>query len=181
MVAEFKDSPPAWQCSSAEQNDAVNAQRPRSQGRAPERRREPRYPCKEPIEVRTIPDDGSRVAATLLEVSRSGLRIEIGIPLVKNTHIEIHLSKQLVVSGRVRHSRRLGAKYHTGVLILETVDESKPSEHVSYEQLSTYLSGRTKTLSEIMRVRAHLVVCSACRLRIVDSYSAKPRASRSSS
>ena len=182
MVAEFKDSHAlSLSGSSAEQTDAPASQRLRNQARGSERRREPRFPCNDPVTVRVIPGDGSLVPATLMDVSRSGVRIEIGLPLPKNTQIEIHLSKQLVVSGRVRHSRRVGTKYQSGVFILETVDESKPSEHVSDEQLSSYLSGQTRAPAEVIRVREHLVQCSACRLRIVDSYSVKPSAPRSSS
>lgn len=111
-----------------------------------------------------------------MEVSRSGLRIELDTPVMKGAEIQMLLSKRLEVSGRVRHCRRVGAKYQAGVLILETTDQSKPSEHVSTELLSSYLNGRGLTLTQVIRVRDHLVACRACRLRIVDSYSvSQPR------
>jgi len=145
-----------------------------------ERRREPRYPCKDPVEVRIISGDGSRVPATLMDVSRSGLRLELGTPVPKGTEIEILLSKQLAVSGRVRHCRRVGAKYQAGILILQAIDSSQPSEHVSDELLGSYLNGRGLTLTQVIKVRDHLAVCSTCRLRMVDSYSVKPPSRRGS-
>lgn len=148
-----------------------------------ERRREPRYPCNDPVEVRILSGesgDGSRLPATLLDVSRSGLRLELGTPVPKGTEIEILLSKQLAVSGRVRHCRRLGAKYQAGILILQATDSSQPSEHVSDDHLGSYLNGRGLTLTQVIKVRDHLAACSTCRLRMVDCYSVKPPARRGS-
>ena len=144
-----------------------------------ERRREPRYPCNDPVAIRILPDP-SRVPATLMDVSRSGLRIETDVPLTKSAEIEILLSKQLAVTGRVRHCRRVGAKYQAGILIQKAIDSSRPNDHVSDDQLNSYLNGRGLTLTQVIRVRDHLAVCSTCRLRIVDSYSVKPQSRRSS-
>jgi hypothetical protein len=148
---------------------------------AGERRREHRYPCNDPVEIRIVPGDGSRVAATAIEVSRSGLRIELDTPVVRGTEVQILMSKRLSISGRVRHCRRVGAKYQAGILILEAIDSSKPSEHVSDGQLSSYLAGQGLTLTQAVRVREHLAVCRSCRLRGVDSYSATPEAPGKSS
>lgn len=146
-----------------------------------ERRREPRYPCNDPVEIRIVSGDGSRVPGTLKDISRSGLRIEIGVPVLKSSEIEIFLSKQLSVTGRVRHCRRVGATYQAGVLIQDAIDSSKPSEHLSGEQLSGYLAGQGLTLTQVIRVRDHLAVCSTCRVRMVDTFSAKSQSRRSSS
>ena len=142
-----------------------------------ERRREPRYPCNDPVEVRLASGDRATVSATLLGVSRSGLQIEIATALARNTQIEILFPNQLTISGKVKHSRRVGAKYEAGVLIQETSDSSKLPEHISAQQLDSYLNGRGLTLTQVIRVRGHLASCSACRLRVVDAYSVKPRRS----
>jgi len=138
-----------------------------------ERRREPRYPCNDPIMVHVSPGDGHRVPATLIDVSRSGLRLEIGVPLLKGGEIEIVLSKQIAIFGKVRHCRRSGEKYQAGVLIQEAFYSSKASDHVSVEQLSSYLTGHGLTLTQVIKVRDHLVLCSACRLRMVSTYTLK--------
>jgi len=170
MVAEIRDANPKAQPLSVKTSVADA-----------ERRREPRYPCNDPVEIRIVPGDGSRVAGTLKDISRSGLRIEIGVPVLKSAEIEIFLSTQLSVTGRVRHCRRVGAKYQAGILIEEAIDSSKPSEHLSGEQLSGYLAGQGLTLTQVIRVRDHLAVCSTCRVRMVDTYSVKSKARRSSS
>jgi len=169
MVAELREKAPP------------KSQSVKTEASGVERRREPRYPCNDPVEIRIVSSDGSRVPGTLKDISRSGLRIEIGIPVLKGAEIEIFLSKQLSVTGRVRHCRRVGAKYQAGILIQEAIDSSKPSEHLSGEQLSGYLAGQGLTLTQVIRVRDHLAICSTCRVRMVDTFSAKPQSRRSSS
>jgi hypothetical protein len=182
MVAELRDARTlARSVSIAEENAAPKSKSLKTEASGAERRREPRYPCNDPVEIRIIPGAGSRIPGTLLDVSRSGLRIELDSAVPKGTQVEILLSRQLEVSGRVRHCRRVGAKYQAGVLILEAMDSSKPNEHVSEELLSSYLGGRGLTLTQAIRVRDHLAACSTCRLRVVDSYSVKPQPRRSSS
>jgi PilZ domain len=139
-----------------------------------ERRREPRYPCNDPVVVRILPGDGSRVPAKLLDVSRSGLRLEIGVSLLKGAEIEIVLSKQIAIFGKVRHCRRVGDVFHAGVLIQEAFYSSKTSDHVSDDQLGSYLTGNGLTLTQVIKVRDHLALCSTCRLRMVETYSLKP-------
>jgi hypothetical protein len=103
--------------------------------------------------------------------------LEIGVPLLKGGEIEIVLSKQIAIFGKVRHCRRSGEKYHAGVLIQEAFYSSKASDHVSVEQLSSYLTGHGLTLTQVIKVRDHLALCSACRLRMVSTYTlnAQPR------
>jgi PilZ domain/Putative zinc-finger len=170
MVAEIRDASPKVQPLSVKTSVA-----------GAERRREPRYPCNDPVEIRIVAGDGSRVPGTLKDISRSGLRIEIGISVPKGAEIEIFLSKQLSVTGRVRHCRRVGAKHQAGILIQEAIDASKPGEHLSGEQLSGYLAGQGLTLTQVIRVRDHLAVCSTCRVRMVDTFSVKPQSRRKSS
>ena len=145
-----------------------------------ERRREPRYPCNDPVEVRILPGDGKRVPATLLDVSRSGLRLDIGVALLKGAQIEILLSKQIAIFGKVRHCRRIGDTYQAGILIQEAFYSSKATEHVSAEQLTSYLTGHGLTLTQVIRVRDHLALCSTCRLRMVETYTLKPQPRKNS-
>jgi PilZ domain-containing protein len=140
-----------------------------------ERRREHRYPCNDPVEVRILPDGGQRVPATLLDVSKSGLRLQIGTALLKGAEIEILLPKQIAIFGKVRHCRRMGESYQAGILIQEAFYSAKPTDHIAAEQLASYLTGHGLTLTQVIRVRDHLTLCSACRLRMVETYSLKPQ------
>ena len=146
-----------------------------SEPSAPERRREPRYPCNDPVVVRILPGDGSRIPATLIDVSKSGLRLQITQALIKGAEIEIVLSKQIAIFGKVRHCRRVGDAFHAGILIQEAFYSSKASDHVSDEQLGGYLTGQGLTLTQVIKVRDHLALCSTCRLRMVETYTLKPQ------
>jgi len=143
---------------------------------AAERRREPRYPCADSIEVRIASDDDKPIPAALVEVSRSGVHLRVGVPIAKGTEIQVRVSKRLVVSGRVRHCRRVGETYQAGISILEASYSAKLTGHVSGEQLSSYLTGKSLIVTDVIRIREHLAACKECRLRIVESYtSGRPR------
>ena len=179
MVAELREAGPRTRSAANAEPKPLKSEGAKTGGA--ERRREHRYPCNNPVEICIVEDGSARIAATVIEVSRSGLRIELDTPVLRGTEVQILMSKHLSVSGRVRHCRRAGAKYQAGVLILEAVDSSKPSDHVSDQQLSSYLAGQGLTLTQAIRVREHLAVCRTCRLRGVDCYSATPQPSRKSS
>jgi hypothetical protein len=134
---------------------------------APERRREFRYPCDDPAEVRLVPGDGSRQSARVLEISRSGMRLEVPLSVAKGSQIEVFLPKQLVIFGQVRYCRRAGAKYHAGVLIEEAFySRSVNGEHASDMQIQSYLAGHGLTLPQVIAVRDHLSQCEGCRRRM---------------
>jgi len=144
-----------------------------------ERRREPRYPCNDPVMVRVLPGDGNRIPATLVDVSKSGLRLEIAVPLLKGSEIEIVLSKQIAIFGKIRHCRRSGDNYQAGILIQEAFYSSKANDHVSDDQLGGYLTGHGLTLTQVIKVRDHLALCSTCRLRMVSTYTLAPQGRKS--
>lgn len=146
---------------------------------AVERRREARYPCNEPAEVRNLSVDGSRIPATLTDVSRSGMRVEVGVPLMKGVQVEVILRQQDGIVGRVRHCRQIGARYQVGILILDASHAFNAAEHISNGHLKAYLTGSGLTLTQAIRVRDHLAHCDDCRLRAVETYTspAKPRKS----
>lgn len=129
--------------------------------------------------IRVLPGDGNRIPATLVDVSRSGLRLETDIPLIKGAQIEIVLSKQIAIFGKIRHCRRTGNKYQAGVLIQEAFYSSKANDHLSDEQLASYLTGQGLTLTQVIKVRDHLAMCSNCRLRMVATYTHQPEPPKS--
>src|SRR5260370_33780253 len=94
-----------------------------------ERRSESRYPTRDVVEVQILENDGlCRIAATILDVSRSGLRIEVRSPIAKGSHVEIVLGRALVVFGAVRYCRRSGAAVYAGSLI-QQVARAAPLAH----------------------------------------------------
>src|SRR5260370_38576204 len=108
-----------------------------------ERRSEARYPTRDVAEVQIL-EKGSlcRVAATILDVSRSGLRIEVRSPIPKGSQVEIIMGRALVIFGEVRYCRRGGEAVYAGILIQQVV-HPRPltDEHIPDDVLSRYLSG----------------------------------------
>lgn len=145
-----------------------------------ERRREPRYPCNDAVEVRLLPGGGTLVPATLLDISRSGLRLAIEAALVKGSQIQIHMPKQIVIFGKVRHCRRVGSAYEAGILIEQAFYSSESSMHLTAEQVATYLSGAGLTVPQVVRIREHLAQCGTCRLLMLERYSMKDQAQKRS-
>jgi len=85
-----------------------------------EKRSEPRYPSHDLASVQILPKNGSSALATILDVSRNGLRIQLPGPVPVHSHVEIAFHEgPVVVLGEVRHCSRIGSEYYAGVLILK--------------------------------------------------------------
>ncbi|HEX6894588.1 MAG TPA: PilZ domain-containing protein [Bryobacteraceae bacterium] len=138
-----------------------------------DRRREARYPCNKAVQVRNLTQNEARLSARIIEISRSGLRLELPAPVTKGSQVEILMSKEVAIFGKVRHCRAVGEKYHAGVQIEEVYYASQNAEHLSTVHLTKYVSGTGLTIPQAIRVREHLAHCDACRLRMVESYSTK--------
>lgn len=138
-----------------------------------DRRRDLRYPSHVPVEIRIFPSDGSRITATLIDISLSGLQLELDATLPKGVQIEILLSKQLAVFGEVRHCRRVRAKYRAGILISQAFYASQPEGHISDELIKKYLTANGLPIAEVLRVREHLTLCNGCCRRVVAALSKK--------
>jgi len=85
-----------------------------------ERRTEVRYQTYDPAQVRLSPG-GDCVPGTILDISRSGLRIELGEPIRRDTRVEIILAGRAAIFGTVRYCRRVADAHHAGVLIEHVV------------------------------------------------------------
>jgi hypothetical protein len=140
---------------------------------AADRRRDLRYPSHVPVEIRIFPGDGSSVPATLMDISLSGLQLEIDATVPKGAQIEILLSKQLAVFGVVRHCRRIGAKYRAGIRIVHAFYASESEEHISGELISRYLTGIGLSPAEVLRLRNHLRICAACCGQVNEAFTKK--------
>jgi hypothetical protein len=129
-----------------------------------ERRREPRFPTNEPVQVCILEARSERVAGTILDISRSGLRVEVRVPVSKTVHLEIILPNQVIIFGETRYCRRHAGAYQVGVSIDDVYfAQSLSSRHVDAAVLSLYRAGRGLTLPEVIQIRSHVASCTACR------------------
>ena len=85
-----------------------------------DQRREARYATNDPAEIQILPVTGQRLPATVLDVSRSGLRIELVPPLARGLQVEVKMPGKLVIFGEVRYCRRAGQFHHAGILIQDS-------------------------------------------------------------
>jgi PilZ domain len=139
-----------------------------------ERRQEARYPTNDAAEVQVLPSTGQRLPATVIDISKSGLRLELGTMLLKGTRVEIMiLPPKLVIFGAVRYCRRSGVVFHAGVLI-EGVVSSEPdnSGHLHDDEISLYVVGKGLTIPEVLRAKDHLSKCDACSRRMTQTATA---------
>ena len=87
-----------------------------------DRRSEPRHAATGTARVRIAP--GSPVVdARLLEVSKSGLRIQLDAPLKLGTTIEIELD-HLFAMGIVRHCRKFAGQYYVGLRLEAVINKT---------------------------------------------------------
>lgn len=136
--------------------------------KAPERRREVRYPCCEPAEIQAVPSDGRRFAGTLLDISRSGLRVELGRHFAVDSAIQVSLPKHALIFGSVRHCRRVDDRFVVGIRIIDVYyPGALDGGHIHADQLDRYLAGRGLGIAEVLTVREHLRHCRRCRAHLI--------------
>ncbi|HLG97237.1 MAG TPA: PilZ domain-containing protein [Bryobacteraceae bacterium] len=136
-----------------------------------DRRREVRYPCRDSAEMRSLDDLGPSHPATVLDISKSGIRVESNVNVAKGSHVEILIRKHAVIFGEVRHCRADGMKYQIGILIEQVFYASEHIDHISDETLRSYLAGAGLTAREVLAVTLHVRGCHTCSTRIDDAMS----------
>jgi len=135
----------------------------------PERRREARYPTQDPAKVDVHYENISGMAATVLDVSRSGLRLELPQSISRGMQITISLSSQLVITGEVRYCRRAGNGFQAGILVQNaTFPEPVNDQHIGDPELGFYLVGKGLSVAEIIALKAHLLTCKFCQGRLAE-------------
>ena len=136
-----------------------------------EKRREARYPTEDVAEISILQGGGERVSGRVLDVSRSGLRIEVAAPITKGVHLEILLPRRAIIFGETRYCRRRSSElYHVG-LEIEDVYYAQPmsGRHIHDDELGLYLIGKGLTAPEAIQVKSHLVACKTCRHRVAEA------------
>jgi hypothetical protein len=82
----------------------------------PERRRETRYETCDPVQVYLLDLAGLQIPGVIRDISKSGLRVEIGFPVVAGARLKIRLRSH-VIFGEVRYCRESGDAWQAGVAI----------------------------------------------------------------
>lgn len=104
----------------------------------------------------------SGYVATVLNVSKSGVQLELATPLPPQATIEILASDGVAIFGEVRYCRAAGPLYHAGVYIHDTLFMPRP-EHIHEDSLLLYAKGCGLSVHEFLRIEAHLEHCEQCR------------------
>jgi len=134
-----------------------------------ERRREARYPTSDPAVVQILTPDGVRIAGTVVNVSRSGLGLELRSQLTKGMRVEVLVVRKCAIFGEVRYCRRSGDLFHTGIHIDDVVHpRPQTGAHLSDEQLGHYLVGKGLSVPEVIQLKDHLMDCEACQIRLAE-------------
>ena len=129
-----------------------------------ERRREHRYPARDIVEVQVIGASGGRFGGTVLDISRSGMKVEVGKPLSQGAHLEIVLPSRAIILGEARYCRAKNKLYHVGVRIEGVYfSQAVSARHIGKELLARYRSDSGVSPLEAMEIRNHLTACEACR------------------
>ena len=132
-----------------------------------ERRRETRYPTNDKAKVEIWQPPMLSVAASILDISRSGLRLALQTRIGKGVHVKITFEYPMVVFGEVRYCRSVASGFHAGVQIREVVYlRNPPAIHIDEDSLSFYLIGKGLTAPEVIKLRDHLIECELCRTRL---------------
>jgi hypothetical protein len=148
--------------------DAGSGLAARSQPRL-EKRRWRRYPACEIVEVQVIGASGGRFGGMLLDISRSGLKIEIGKPLSQGAHLEIVLPSRAIIIGEARYCRSKNKLYQVGVKIENVYfSQAISSRHICKELLARYTRDKELSPLDAMEVRSHLIACEACREALAE-------------
>jgi hypothetical protein len=132
-----------------------------------DRRSEARYPAQEPAELEIMFCDGDAIYGTILDISRSGLRIALPRRLNRGEQVKVKFSRN-VIFGEVRYCRAAFPVFHTGIRIQDLVRPPGQNEHLAEDALSLYAVGKGLSVSEVIEVRQHLAGCGSCRARLAE-------------
>ena len=95
-----------------------------------EKRREPRYPAHDPAIIRIFPN--TNLAATVVDVSRNGLRLKLRVRVAVHSQVEITIQpSELVLFGEVRYCGPAPGGYYAGVSIRGAVFPETENERNS--------------------------------------------------
>ena len=83
----------------------------------PERRREVRYPTYEEVKVSLIELSGLEVSGVLRDVSRSGFRVDLALPVRTGARVKVSIRDQVVIFATARYCRKEKDTFQVGASI----------------------------------------------------------------
>lgn len=133
-----------------------------------ERRSEARYSTQDPAELEVLAGPTQPIYGTILDVSRSGLRVALPKRIDRGEQVKVKLQGN-VIFGEVRYCRAVSGAFQAGIRIQDLVRPwSAQNQHIADDPLSLFAVGKGLTVSEVIDVREHLVRCEACRARLAE-------------
>jgi hypothetical protein len=133
-----------------------------------ERRTEARYPTQDPAELQVLPEPSQPIYGTILDVSRSGLRVALSQRIDRGEQVKVKLHHN-VIFGDVRYCRSVSGAFHAGIRIQSMVRPAgRENRHIADDPLSLYAVGKGLSVPEVIELREHLVRCDRCRVRLAE-------------
>jgi PilZ domain len=133
-----------------------------------ERRSEARYQTQDPAEIEILSGPSEPLYGTILDVSRSGLRVAIQKRIARGEQVKIKLQRN-VIFGEVRYCRAVRDGFQAGLKIQDLIRPSGArNEHIGDDALSLYAVGKGLSVAEVIDVREHLARYEPCRARIAE-------------
>jgi len=131
-----------------------------------DRRSETRYQTQDPAEIEILPGPSAPLFGTVLDVSRSGLRVALQNRISRGEHVKVKLHRN-VIFGEVRYCRPVPNGFQAGLKIQDLVrPPGRQDEHIADDPLSLYAVGKGLSVAEVIDMREHLAHCEACRTRL---------------
>src|SRR5579863_3209873 len=91
-----------------------------------DRRSEARYPAQDPAELEILSTPGQPVYGTILDVSRSGLKVGLPKRIDRGEQVKVKLQGN-VIFGEVRYCRAVSGAFHIGIRIQNLVRHTAPA------------------------------------------------------
>ncbi len=156
-----------------------------------EKRKEKRFETCEVVEVCVLEMASERLHGILRDVSRSGLGLELSVPVNPGASLEIVLRNRAIIFGEVRHCRHQVPSYQVGVAIEDiyypkgisaTLEHEEavfsqgrifrgpPGSHVKIDDVPAFLR-RDLSETKTALVERHVASCDQCSnlmLRMIE-------------
>jgi hypothetical protein len=133
-----------------------------------DRRTEARYPTHDPAELELLLNPTGPIYGTILDVSRSGLRVALSQHIDRGEQVKVKLHGN-VIFGEVRYCRAVSGAFQAGIRIQNLVrPPGHPNQHIAEDPLSLYAVGKGLSVPEVIEVREHLSRCETCRAHLAE-------------
>lgn len=130
-------------------------------------RKEPRFQAAGIGDLKIVnPATVVRLSAAIVDVSRSGLGIEVDKPLNSGSAVELRLSDSLVM-GAVGNCHQHGdGRYRAGILTVRVLESPLRLRHLSDVDHLPYVLNDALTEAQRHYYTQHLQLCPACEQRV---------------